>query len=114
MKIYSIKTPTDIQEPYSIYFGVVTKKRTGFKNEHIACVRTYIEHDGVPRYIPTNTNGSEGIMNIENAREIWNEKSKQKNIIIDSEGEDVLKSNGKEPMMDSEIILEMDTNARYL
>ena len=109
MKIYSIKTSTKDIKLYSTYFGVVTKKRTGFENEYIACVRTYIEHKGTPCYVPTN--GVEGIMKIETAREMWYEKSKQKNVIIDSEGEDVLKSNGKEPMMDSEIITEMDAHA---
>ena len=115
MKIYSIKTPTDVQEPYSIYFGVVTKKRTGFTNEHLACVRTYIENKDMPLYVPTEDDcGVSGIMNIATARWIWYKKSKQKNIIIDSEGEDVFKSNGSEPMMDSEIILEMDTYAGFL
>ena len=112
MKIYSIRRSNFSGKWYTTYFGVVTKNRTGFNNEHIACVRTYVENDGAPCYVPFD--GVQGIMDIENARKKWDELLKPSDgigIVIDSEGEDVFKSNGKEPMMDSEIITEVDTYA---
>ena len=111
MKIYSIRRSTK-SGVFTTYFGVVSEKRTGFKNEHVVGVRTYIEHHGAPHYVPNGSGIS--IMDVAGARKIWHEHSKPSygtGIVIDSEGNDVFKSNGNEPMMDFEVITEMDTYA---
>ena len=111
MKIYSIRRSSGTGTNVT-YFGVVSEKRTGFHNEHVVGVRTYIEHDGAPCHVP-NSHGIH-MMDVADARKIWHEQSKSAHgvgIVIDSEGEDVLKSNGNEPMMDFEVITEMDTYA---
>ncbi len=97
---------------YTTYFGIVAEKRTGFHNENVAGVRTYIEHEGTPRHVPNE--GGIHIMDVADARKVWHEYSKSSHatgIVIDSEGEDVFKSNGKEPMTDFEVVTEMDTYA---
>ena len=117
MKVYSI-VRSDKNGAYATYFGIVTEKRTGFTNENLACVRTYIEHEGAPRYVPELplplVGG--GIMNIATARGVWHNLLKPSYgmaIVSNSEYHEVFKSNGKEPMMDSEIINEMDTHAEW-
>ena len=111
MKIYSIRR-SDNTGTHTTYFGVVTEKRTGFHNEHVVGVRTYIEHDGAPHHVP-NSRGIH-IMDVADARKIWHEHSKPSygtGIVIDSEGDNVLKSNGNEPIMDFEVVTEIDTYA---
>jgi len=111
MKIYSIRR-SESTGTFTTYFGVVSKKRTGFYNENVVGVRTYIEHEGAPRHVP-NDDGTH-MMDVADARKRWHEQSKLTHttgIVIDSEGEDVLTSNGREPMTDFEVITEMDTYA---
>ena len=111
MKIYSIRRSTK-SGVFTTYFGVVSEKRTGFKNEHVVGVRTYIEHHGAPHYVPHGDGLS--IVDVEEARRRWHlnlEPSYGMGIVIDSEGDDVLTSNGREPMTDFEVITEIDTYA---
>ena len=111
MKIYSIRR-SDNTGTHTTYFGVVSEKRTGFKNEHVVGVRTYIEHEGTPRHVPNE--GGIHMMDVADARKIWHQHLKPTHgmgIVIDSEGEDVLTSKGREPMMDFEVVTEIDTYA---
>ncbi|HIJ11167.1 TPA: hypothetical protein HA278_03870 [Candidatus Woesearchaeota archaeon] len=83
-------------------FAVVSKKRTNFDNKNIVCVRSYDMENGVRNdYQDIKENGINGIVDINTARKIWNRCIRNHKIKI---SESIYKkTNGREPMMDSEV-----------
>ena len=110
MKIYTI-TRSHNTGTYYTYFGVVSKKRVGFKNEHIVGIRTFNEkHELVG-------GKNKSIFGIEDAREKWHDKSIgtfESSVVINSIGADVLTPNGREPKMDYEVIKAIDKYDRSI
>jgi hypothetical protein len=111
MKIYSVIRATRWGCTYT-YFGAVSKKRTGFNNENVVGVMTFNKNGELVGGVT-----QKNIFDVKDARKKWFEYSKGEwgtSIAVESEGIDVFKPNGKEPMMDSEVTKAIDTYAREM